>query len=144
SMAVAWGGGWVLGIAGAAVGAAAGAAMGWLFTRWALPEIENRPRKRGRALPIAFAVLFALFGAYNWAIRWLTLDQAWGVGVGWILLALPGALVGRLFLGLVVASPFAFSTRRSSDLSMAVGWEGGWVLGIAGAAVGAAAGAVKG
>jgi hypothetical protein len=67
--------------------------MGWLFTRWTLPEIENRPRERVRVvLPIAFAVLLAVYGAYNWAIAWLTLDQAWVVGVAWILLTLPAAL----------------------------------------------------
>jgi hypothetical protein len=67
----------MLGTAGAAGGLAAGVAMGWLFTRWTLPEIENRPRERVRALlPIAFAVLLAVYGAYNWTIAWLTLDQA--------------------------------------------------------------------
>ncbi len=83
SMTVGWEGGWALGIAGAAAGAAAGAVAGWLFARWTLPDIiENRPRERGSAtrLPIAFAVLFALFGAYNWAIEWRTLDQAWAIG----------------------------------------------------------------
>ena len=62
SMTVGWEGGWILGIAGAAAGAAAGAVAGWLFTRWTLPDIENRQRERGRAnqLPIVFAVLFGL------------------------------------------------------------------------------------
>src|SRR5262249_17535676 len=145
SIAVEWEGGWILGFAGAAAGAATGAAMGWLFTRWTLPEIENRPRERVRVvLPIAFAVLFAIFGAYNWAIRWVTPDHAWGIGVAWILLALPGALVGRPLRGLVVASPLVLLILVPLVGSMTVGWEGGWILGIAGAAVGAAAGALKG
>jgi hypothetical protein len=146
SMAVGWEGGWVLGIAGAAVGVVAGAAAGWLFTRWTLPDIENRQRQREAAarLPIVFAVLFALFGAYNWAIAWLTPDEAWAIGLGWILLALPGALVGRPLLGLLVMSPFLLVGLVPPVGSMAVGWEGGWVLGVAGAAAGAAAGAVMG
>jgi hypothetical protein len=146
STTVTWEGGWVLGIAGAAAGVAAGAATGWLFTRWTLPDIKNRHPERGKAtqLPIVFAALFALFGAYSWAIKWLTLDHAWGIGLGWILLALPGALVGRPFLGLLVMSPFVLVTLVPLVASMIVGWEGGWVDGIAGAAVGAAAGAVMG
>src|SRR5262249_36782798 len=90
SMTARWEGGWILGIAGGAAGMAAGAASGWLFTRWTLPDIENRQRQRETAsqLPIVFAVLFALFGAYNWAIHWLTLDEVRGIGIGWILLAL--------------------------------------------------------
>jgi hypothetical protein len=145
SMVVAWEGGWILGIAGAAVGAAAGAAMGWLFARWTLPEIENRPREHRRvALPMAFAGLFAVFGAYNWAITWLTPDQAWGIGVVWILLALPGALVGRPVLGLLVVTPLVLLMLIPPVVSMTVGWEGGWILGIAGAAVGVAAGVAMG
>src|SRR5262249_3536673 len=90
SMTVGWEGGWILGIAGAAAGAAAGAVMGWLFTRWALPDLEKRQREPARAaqLPLVFAVLFALFGAYNWAHESATLDQAREIGIGWILLAL--------------------------------------------------------
>jgi hypothetical protein len=146
SMTVGWEGGWVLGSAGAAAGAAAGAVAGWLFARWTLPHILNRPPARGmaRQLPIAFAVLFALFSAYNWAIEWLTPDQAWTIGVFWILLALPGALVGRPLLGLLVMSPILLVGLVPPVGSVTVGWEGGWVLGIAGAAVGAAAGAVMG
>jgi hypothetical protein len=146
SMTVAWEGGWSLGIAGAAAGAAAGAVVGWLFTRWTLPDIENRRPERARPsqLPIAFAVLFALLGAYNWAVEWVTLDQAWAIGVAWMFLALPGALVGRPFLGLLVMSPFVLVTLVPLVASMTVGWEGGWVLGIAGAAAGAVAGAATG
>jgi hypothetical protein len=147
SMTVGWEGGWILGLAGAAAGAAGGVAAGWLLTRWTLPDIEkNRPRERARAilLPIAFAVLFALFGTYNWAHEAATLDQAWVIGIGWILLALPGALVGRPFLGLLVASPLVLLTLVPVVASMTVGWEGGWIFGIAGAAIGAALGAVKG
>ena len=146
AMTVGWGGGWILGIAGAAAGATAGAAAGWLLTRWTLPETENRHRDRRRAilLPIAFAVLLAYLGAYNWAIAWVTLDHAWVIGVAWIVLALTGALVGRPFLGLLVMSPFVLVTLVPLVASMTVGWERGWILGIAGAAVGATAGAVQG
>jgi len=119
--------------------------MSWLFTRWTLPEIDNRPRERVRAvLPIAFAVLLAVYGAYNWAIAWLTLDQAWVVGVAWIFLSLPAALVGRPLLGLRVAFLFVLVMLVPVVGSATVGWEGGWLLGIAGAAVGATAGAVTG
>jgi len=105
SMTLAWEGGWILGIAGAAARAVAGAVAGWLFARWTLPNIENRPRERARAtqLPIAFAVLFALFGAYNWAIEWLTPGQAWTIVVFPIIFALLGALVRMPFLGLLSA-----------------------------------------
>src|SRR5262249_22806787 len=90
-----------------------------------------------------------LFGAYNWAVQWLTLDEVMQTGIGWILLALlglalPGALVGRPFRGLLVMSPLILVMLVPLVGSMAVGWEGGWVLGIAGAVVGAAAGAVNG
>jgi hypothetical protein len=146
SMTVGWEGGWLLGIAGAAVGAAAGVVVGWLFARWTLPDIENRRRHATKAslLPMAFAVLFALFGAYNWALEWLTPDQAWAVGVLWILLALPGALVGRPFLGLLVMSPLVVVVLIPLVGSMTAGWEGGWALGVVGAAAGAAAGAATG
>jgi hypothetical protein len=151
SMIVGWEGGWILGIAGTAAGAAAGAAAGWVFARWTLPDIENRQRQlEARAkLPMVFAVIFALFGAYNWGVQWLTPDEARGMGVGWVLLALallalPGALVGRPLLGLLVMSPFILVILVPLVASMAVAWEGGWLLGIAGAAAGAAAGAVNG
>jgi hypothetical protein len=146
SATVGWDGGWMLGIAGAAAGALAGAVMGWLYARWTLPDLQNRDRERGKAnqLPIVFAVLFALYGAYNWAITWVTPDHAWAIGIGWILLALPGALVGRPFLGLLVMSPVVLVMLVPPVALMTVGWDGGWILGIAGAAVGAAAGAVMG
>jgi hypothetical protein len=41
-MTGAWEGGWLLGVAGAAVGAAAGAVKGWLFNRWIMPEYDKR------------------------------------------------------------------------------------------------------
>ena len=119
--------------------------MGWLFTRWTLPEIDNRPRERVRAvLPIAFAVLFAVYGAYSWAIAWLTADEAWVVAVVWIVLTLPAALVGRPVLGLLVAFLFVFAMLVPVVGSATVGWEGSWLLGVAGAGVGATAGAVNG
>jgi hypothetical protein len=147
-MTVGWEGGWVLGFAGAAAGAAAGVVMGWVFTRWALPDLEKREPARA-SLPLVFAVLFALFGAYYWAHEAATLDQFWEVGIGWILLALfflalPGTLVGRPFLGLLVMSPLVLVIMVPVVVSATVGWEGGWFLAIAGAAVGAAAGAVNG
>ena len=146
AMTVGWEGGWLLGIAGTAAGAAAGAAAGWLLTRWTVPQTENRHNERARqiVLPIAFAVLLAVLGAYSWAIEWLTPDDAWVIPVGWIFLSLPGILVGRPLLGVLFGSPFVFMLLVPLVASMTVGWEGGWVFGIAGAAVGAAAGAVKG
>jgi hypothetical protein len=146
AMTVEWEGGWFLGIGGAAMGAVSGVLVGWLFARWTLPDIEIRRHQPARAyiLPFAFAALFALFGAYNWGIEWLTLDQAWVIPVTWMLLAVPGALVGRLVLGVLVMSPFELLMLMPLLGSMTVGWQGGWVLGIAGAAVGAAAGAATG
>jgi len=46
-----------------------------------LPETENPPNERVRAvlLPIVIAVVFARYGAHNWASVWLTLDNAWAV-----------------------------------------------------------------
>src|SRR5262249_53175582 len=104
---------------------------------------------RAAQLPLVFAVLLALFGAYFWAQEPATLDQAHEIGIGWILLALsglalPGALVGRPFLGLLVMSPLVLLILVPVVASMTVGWQGGWVLGIAGAVVGAAGGAVQG
>ncbi len=146
SMTVGWEGGWILGIAGAAVGAGAGAAAGWLFVRWTLPDIENRHSARRRVvlLPIAFAVLFALFGAYSWAIEWLTPDHAWAIGLFPLVFAFLGGLVGRAFLSTLTALPITLLQLVPLVASMTVGWEGGWILGLAGAAVGAAAGAVNG
>lgn len=140
-----WEGGWVLGTAGAAAGVAAGAATGWLFHRVILVDTEM-PRVRGRAvrMPVAFAVLFAVFGAYNWAIAWLTPDQAWAIGILLIGSALPGALVGKPFQGLLVALPLGVVALVPLVASMTVAWEGGWILGLAGAAAGSAAGAVFG
>jgi len=146
SMTVGWEGGWILGIAGAAAGAAAGAVAGWLFAQWTLPDIESRPPERGKAtqLPILVAVVFALLGAYTWAIEWLTRDQAWAIGIFPIFFALLGAMVERPFLGLLSALPLVPVQLIPLVGSLTVGWEGGWVLGIAGAAAGAAAGAVTG
>ena len=146
SMTAGWEGGWSLGFAGAAVGAVAGAAAGWLFARWTAPVTEDRQfQQRGRrALPYAFAVLFALLAVYNWGIEWVPLDQVWWIGIAWLFLAMPGALVGRPLVGLLVASPFVLLILVPVIGSLTVGWEGGWPLGIAGAAVGAATGAVNG
>jgi hypothetical protein len=146
SMTVGWEGGWILGSAGAAAGAGAGAAAGWLFNRWTLPETENRPSVRGRVilLPIVFAVLFALYGAHNWASVWLTPDHAWAIGLFPLVFAFLGGLVGRPFLGMLTALPFVPLQLVPLVASMTVGWEGGWISGTAGAAAGAAAGAVNG
>jgi hypothetical protein len=141
-----WDGGWVLGVAGAAAGAAAGAVTGRLFVRWTLPEAENRPSVRRRAilLPITFAVFLAIYGARNWAFVWLTPDHAWAIGLFPLVFAFLGGLVGRPFLGMLTALPVVPLQLVPLVASMAVGWDGGWTLGIAGAAVGAAAGAVNG
>jgi hypothetical protein len=146
AMTVGWEGGWLRGIAGAAVGAAAGASAGWLMARWALPEIEKRGPGRRRAilLPTGFAALFAFFGAYNWGVEWVTPAHAWAIGVLWVGLAIPGALVGRPLLGLLVMSPLVLVTAIPLVATLTVGWAGGWICGIAGAAVAAAAGAVQG
>jgi hypothetical protein len=146
AMTVGWEGGWILGVAGAGAGAATGAASGWLFNRWTLPEIENRPSVRRRAilLPIAFAVLFAIYGAHNWASVWLTTGYAWAIGLFPLVFAFLGGLVGRPFLGMLTALPVVPLQLVPLVASMTVGWEGGWIPGIAGAAVGAAAGAVNG
>jgi hypothetical protein len=140
-----WKGGWILGIAGAAAGTAAVAATGWLFSRLILPDTEI-PRVRGRAvrMSVAFAVLFALFGAYSWATASPTPDRAWGMGILLIGSALPGAFVGRPFLGLLVALPLGLVQLVPLVASMTVVWEGGWILGIAGAPAGAVAGAAFG
>jgi hypothetical protein len=146
SMTVGWEGGWLLGMVGAAAGAGAGAVMGWMFNRWTLPDLARIQREPApsRRLPLAFAGLFALFGGYLWGVEWVTPKDAWIIGMAWILLALPGALVGRPVLGLLVMSPFVVVMLVPLLASITVGWEGGWTLGIAGAVVGAAAGAVKG
>jgi hypothetical protein len=146
SMAVAWEGGWLFGLAGAAAGGAAGALAGWLFARWTLPQTENRPDVRRRAilLPIAFATLFAIFGSYLWASARVTTDEAWVIPVAWLFLALPGALVGRPLTGLLVASPLVLVMLVPLVGLLTLGWEGGWIVGVAGAALGAAAGAVNG
>jgi hypothetical protein len=145
-MMVGWTGGWVLGSWGAAVGAAAGAAAGWLFSQWTLPEIQNRPSVRRRAilLPTAFAVLFAIYGAHNWASVWLTPDLAWAMGLFPLVFAFLGGLVGRPFLGMLTALPLVALQLVPLVASMTVGWEGGWMSGIAGAGAGAAAGAMNG
>jgi hypothetical protein len=149
SMTVEWQGGWLLGFAGAATGAAAGAGMGWLLYRWGLlseTDKDNPPSKRRRAimLPIAFAVLLSVCGAYTWAVEWAPPDDAWAIGLAWLFLGIPGALVGRPILGLVVMSPLLLVLLVPPAAVLTVGWEGGWIAGIVGATIGAAAGAVQG
>jgi hypothetical protein len=120
--------------------------MGWLFNRWMLPETENPPNERVRAvlLPIVFAVMFACYGARNWASVWLTLDYAWAVVLFPLTFAFLGALVGRPFLSMLTALPLVLLQMVPLAALLTVGWEGGWIPGIAGAAVGAAAGAANG
>jgi hypothetical protein len=149
SMTVEWHGGWLLGFAGAATGAAAGAGMGWLHFRWGLlseTDKDNPPSKRRRAimLPIAFAVLLSVCASYTWAVEWAPPDDAWAIGLAWLLLGIPGALVGRPILGLIVMSPLLLVLLVPSAAVVTVGWEGGWIAGIVGATIGAAAGAVQG
>ena len=120
--------------------------MGRLFARWELPETRNYPSERTRAimLPIMFAVLFACYGAHNWASVWVTPDDAWAIGIFPLVFAFLGGLVGRPFLGMLTALPIVALQLVPLVPSMTVGWEGGWIPGIAGAAAGAAAGAVHG
>jgi hypothetical protein len=96
-------------------------------------------------LPVAFAVVFALFGAYSWATaRFVTLDEAWAIGLFPIVFALLGALVGKPLLGLVAGLPLVAVPLVPLVASLMVGWEGGWIAGLAGGAAGAAAGAANG
>ena len=142
-----WEGGWLLGSLGAVAGAAGGAAMGWLFTRLGLSQPEkDLPSSRRRAiiLPITFGVLLGLLGGYNWAIEWVPPDQAWWLLVVWLLLAIPGALVLRPVVGLAVMSPFIGVILVPTVASMTLGWEGGWIAGIAGAVIGTTGGAMSG
>jgi hypothetical protein len=140
-----WRGGWVLGTLGAVAGGAAGVVGGRVFGRWILPGAGNlRERGEATSLPVSFAVLFALYGAHNWAIAWATLDHVWWIGIFWLLLAIPGALVGRPILGLLVVSPLVLVPLVPPTTSLIVNWAGGWVLGVAGAAAGGAAGALTG
>jgi hypothetical protein len=144
---IGWEGGWARGLAGAAAGAAAGAVTGWMFTRWNL-VVSQRPRiivSGGITLPVAFAAIFAVYGAHNWSTVWLaTLDHAWAMVLFPITFALLGALVMKPFLGLVSALPLVPVQLIPLVASLTVGWEGGWILGISGAATGAAAGAGTG
>jgi hypothetical protein len=148
-MTVVWQGGWLLGFTGAAGGAAAGVGMGWLLHRWNLlseTDKDKPPSERRRAimLPITFAALLSLYGAYTWAVEWAPPDHAWVFGLAWLFLGIPGALVGRPVPGLVVMSPSLLLPLVPSAALLTVGWEGGWIVGIAGATVGAAAGAAQG
>jgi hypothetical protein len=139
AMTVGWEGDWTLGIAGALAGAAAGAATGWLFNRWMLPQTENYPSERRRAilLPIVFAVVFGCYGAHNWASVWLTPEYIWAVGIFPLLFAFLGGLVGRPLLSMLTALPFVPLQLVPLAASLTVGWDGGWISGIAGAAAGA-------
>ena len=75
-------------------------------------------------------------------------DQVRGLGIFLIVCALAGALAGRgPFHGLrlpLTIGPFYLVELVPSLASATVGWEGGLILGIAGAAAGAAAGATHG
>ena len=134
----------MLGTLGAAAGVVAGAAMGWMLTRWTLPEIDNRPKLARNQLPVFCAVPFSSYTAYVWGIEWLKPEQTWVIGVCWLALSITGALVGRPLLGLVVWSPFVLVTLVPTVASITVGWEGGWILGTAGAVLGAASGVASG
>ncbi len=144
SLAVEWKGGWMLGTLGGAAGVAAGAAMGWMLTRWTLPEADKRPKRARNVLPVVCAVPFACYVAYVWGTEWLKPEQTWAIGVCWLALAMTGALVGRPLLGLAVWSPFVLVPLVPTVASITVGWEGGWILGTAGAVLGAASGVATG
>ena len=144
---VGWEGGWILGIAGAAAGAMESGATGWMLIRLMMEEaLKQRKVVSGAVrLPGVFAVLFALYGAYSWATaRIVTLDEAWAIVIFPIVFALLGALVMRPLLGLLAGLPLVLVQLVPLVASMKVEWEGGWVLGIAGAATGAIAGAATG
>ena len=91
-----------------------------------------------------FAVLNAFYLAYLWGGEGLKPEQTWVIGVCWLALSITGALVGRPLLGLLVMSPFVLVTLVPTFASITVGWEGGWILGTAGAVLGAAAGVSTG
>src|SRR5262249_49819799 len=112
------------------------------------------------ALPQAtWVVLGALFGTalftYDWThacparppVEFLGI-QAWGVGFLLFIFALAGALrKGRILHRLrepLYIVPFYVAAQVPLVAAMTVGWEGGWLLGIAGTAAGAAAGAAAG
>jgi hypothetical protein len=147
AMRMGWDGGWALGSAGAFAGAAAGALVGRLFHPWIVVEGERSPpgpRQRAILLPLVFAVLFALYGAHSWASTWLTLDYAWALGIFPLLFAFLGALVGRPLLSMLTALPLVPLQLIPVVALLTVGWDGGWILGVAGAAAGAVAGALTG
>jgi hypothetical protein len=141
-----WEGGWLFGIAGAAAGAVAGAVTGWLFALWDLQEAQDPPPVvRGLRVPVSFAVLFALFGAYSWATTSLaTLGDAWAIALFLIVFAFLGVLVGKPVLSMLTALPLVPLPLVPIVASLTVGWGGGWALGMAGAVAGAAAGAANG
>lgn len=130
----------------ALAGGLAGAATGRL-NPWIMGESEREyPSTRQRAvlLPIMVAVLFAVYGAHNWASTWLTPDYVWTLGMFPLLFAFLGGLVGRPVLGMLTALPLALVQLVPLVALLTVGWDGGWILGVAGAAAGAVAGAVNG
>jgi hypothetical protein len=98
-------------------------------------------------------VLFGLFGAVMGVFAWSAglpakplgtffLDQARVIGSMLFIFGLPNILAGKPRSGF--ASPFVLLTLIPTVASATVSWNGGWPLGVAGAAVGAAAGVVKG
>jgi hypothetical protein len=102
-----------------------------------------------------FAVVFAALCAPHWASAWpanppatFWVDQARGIGIILIGFALAGALATRkplLSLRVPLALvPFYLVELVPPVVSTTVAWEGGWVLGSAGAAAGAGAGAAAG
>jgi len=105
---------------------------------------------------VLFAVIFAALCAYHWATAWpvkslatFMMDQARALGLFLFVFALPGILARRspfpdLRNFALPLAPFYLVELVPPVASTTVTWEGGWVLGIAGAAVGAAAGAVMG
>ena len=119
---------------------------GWLFALWDLRETQDLPPVvRGPRVPIAFAVLYALFGAYSWATTSLaTAGEAWTIALFPIVFAFLGLLVGKPFLSMLTALPVVPVQLVPIVASLTVGWGGGWALGMAGALAWAAAGAANG
>ena len=102
---------------------------------------------------ILFALIAAALTAYVWArtcpakpLATFLVDEARTIGSLLIVFALPGALVGRSPFtelrnyALPWAAMYLVGELVPAVVSLTVGWEGGWLLGIAGAGRGGGGG----